>query len=134
MEAGAQLSNDSSVEIRLNARSHALCRCLTNLIDNALKYGVIEVVIAIDVLRTEVIIGVRAHGPGIPMDEIDKVFEPFYRIESSHSRDTCGPVWAWRSLARLRLLMAAKSFWQIEQNGDSNLNCDCHGATASAQD
>jgi signal transduction histidine kinase len=33
---------------------------------------------------------VRDHGPGIPAPELEKVFEPFYRLEGSRSRDTGG--------------------------------------------
>ena len=35
-------------------------------------------------------IRVRDHGPGIPEGEIEKVFEPFYRLEGSRSRETGG--------------------------------------------
>jgi signal transduction histidine kinase len=35
-------------------------------------------------------IRVRDHGPGIPESEIIRVFEPFYRVEGSRSRDTGG--------------------------------------------
>ena len=38
-------------------------------------------------------------GPGIPADQLDQVFEPFYRIEGSRSRDT-GGVGLGLSLAR----------------------------------
>ena len=66
-----------------------LKRCLSNLIDNAVLYGQrAEVMVeeGTDVLT----IRVRDHGPGIPESEIDKVFEPFYRLEGSRSRDTGG--------------------------------------------
>ena len=33
---------------------------------------------------------VRHRGPGIPEAELDKVFEPFYRLESSRNRETGG--------------------------------------------
>lgn len=92
MEAGAQLSIDSSVEIRLNARPHALRRCLTNLIDNALKYGVIEVVIAIEVLQTEVIIGVRDHGTGIPWMKLIRYLNRFIVLKAPIAEILAGPV------------------------------------------
>jgi signal transduction histidine kinase len=36
------------------------------------------------------VIRVRDRGPGIPEGELERVFEPFYRIESSRGRDTGG--------------------------------------------
>lgn len=71
------------------ARPQALKRCLTNLIDNAFKYGDAAHVCVVDddeCLR----ITVSDRGPGIPADELERVFEPFYRLESSRSRETGG--------------------------------------------
>jgi signal transduction histidine kinase len=36
------------------------------------------------------VIRVRDQGPGIPEAELERVFEPFYRLEASRSRDTGG--------------------------------------------
>ena len=90
VEAGARLTLNSVGSLRLNARPHALRRCLGNLMDNAIKYGVDEVSITIEASESELNIFVRDRGPGIPVDELDKVFEPFYRLETSRSRDTGG--------------------------------------------
>ncbi len=71
-----------------SARPQALKRCLTNLVANAVKFGG-RADIAIDdgeALR----IRVRDQGPGVPPDELERVFEPFYRLESSRNRDTGG--------------------------------------------
>jgi signal transduction histidine kinase len=35
-------------------------------------------------------IAIRDRGPGIPPEQLSHVFEPFYRIESSRSRETGG--------------------------------------------
>lgn len=73
----------------LCCRPLALKRCLTNLIDNALKYGQCAEIAVMD--RPErLILTIRDHGPGIPGTELERVFEPFYRLESSRSRDTGG--------------------------------------------
>jgi signal transduction histidine kinase len=36
------------------------------------------------------LIWVRDHGPGIPDTQLEEVFEPFYRVEASRSRETGG--------------------------------------------
>jgi signal transduction histidine kinase len=69
--------------------AQALKRCLRNLIDNAVQYGKsarIRVEDSAAMLR----ISVRDEGPGIPEGELERVFEPFHRLEGSRSRDTGG--------------------------------------------
>lgn len=45
------------------------------------------------------IIRIRDRGPGIPERDLERVFEPFYRLEGSRSRDTGGTGWGL-SIAR----------------------------------
>lgn len=71
------------------ARPLALKRCLANLLDNAIKYGGRARVI-LDDGAAQVRIRIADDGPGIPADELEKVFEPFYRLEVSRSRETGG--------------------------------------------
>ncbi len=66
----------------------ALKRCLTNLISNATKFG--GGVSAQVEDGSAVVIRVRDEGPGIPPEHLARVFEPFYRVESSRNRDTGG--------------------------------------------
>ena len=66
-----------------------LRRCISNLVDNAVLYGK-RAQIRIEEGSAELTLRVRDHGPGIPESEIAKVFEPFYRLESSRSRETGG--------------------------------------------
>ncbi|WP_137173096.1 ATP-binding protein [Massilia sp. HP4] len=71
-------------------RPHALKRILGNLVDNGLKYaGEVEVSVQ-QLVDGELAIVVRDFGPGIPEAELEKVFEPFYRLEASRNRDTGG--------------------------------------------
>ncbi len=70
-------------------RPIALKRKFTNLINNGIRYGG-EVFVSIFNRHKLIFIKIEDRGPGIPIDEIDKVFEPFYRAESSRSRDTGG--------------------------------------------
>lgn len=70
-------------------RPKTLSRLLGNLVDNALKFGG-DAEVVLDAADTLPIIRVRDHGPGIPESELEKVLEPFYRLESSRNRETGG--------------------------------------------
>ena len=72
----------------VTAKSQALKRCLTNLIANAVKFGTRADVHVED--GADLVIRVRDRGPGIPEEELERVFEPFYRLESSRNRDSGG--------------------------------------------
>jgi signal transduction histidine kinase len=70
-------------------RPTALKRALTNLIENAIKYGKTAHA-AINLTPKAIEIMIDDEGPGIPESELLRVFEPFYRVEGSRSRDTGG--------------------------------------------
>lgn len=71
------------------AQPLALKRCIENLVNNAIRYGKTAVVKLID-SADQLIITVTDDGPGIPERHLQAVFEPFYRVEGSRSRDTGG--------------------------------------------
>jgi signal transduction histidine kinase len=64
-------------------------RALRNLIDNALKYGG-SARVSVGSAEGEVRIEVADDGPGLSNEELGLVLEPFYRVESSRSRETGG--------------------------------------------
>jgi signal transduction histidine kinase len=88
-DAGQAVTVSGKTQASLMARPIALRRCLTNLIDNAVKYGQSAHVTA-GIEGALIVIRIKDNGPGIPASELEKVFEPFYRLESSRSRDTGG--------------------------------------------
>ena len=66
---------------------------LKNLLSNALRYspeaeGPVE--LDIDKEGDELVFTVRDHGPGIPLEQADRISEPFYRGDPSRTRDTGG--------------------------------------------
>jgi hypothetical protein len=74
----------------VRARPLALKRGLANLIGNALKYGEAAAVTLQEPVRGIVRIDIDDKGPGIPPAEMERVFEPFRRLETSRNRETGG--------------------------------------------
>jgi signal transduction histidine kinase len=70
-------------------RAQALRRCLQNLLDNALAYGQRADITVRDEGPT-VNVAIADHGPGIPERDIERVFDPFFRVESSRNRNSGG--------------------------------------------
>ncbi|WP_293604207.1 ATP-binding protein [Polaromonas sp. UBA4122] len=66
-----------------------LKRCLVNLIDNAVLYGG-QATVTVEDTPLSLTLRVIDDGPGIAEAELEKVFEPFYRLEGSRSRQTGG--------------------------------------------
>lgn len=68
----------------------ALRRVVTNLVDNALKYGDTARLTLKPVDERWLAIEIDDRGPGIPEHELEAVLQPFYRLESSRNRHTGG--------------------------------------------
>ncbi|WP_300514241.1 ATP-binding protein [Aliiroseovarius sp.] len=82
-----QLEGENSYEARI--RPKALRRALRNVIENAHRYGGATLV-AHRARRDEFVISVEDEGPGIPAPELERVFDPFFRLEKSRSLETGG--------------------------------------------
>jgi signal transduction histidine kinase len=87
-EMGAPFQVQGRARLLYAGKPMALKRCLTNLISNATKFGGGVSVQVED--GSAVLIHIRDQGPGIPPEHLARVFEPFYRVESSRNRDTGG--------------------------------------------
>lgn len=73
----------------LRAQASALRRCISNLLDNAVRYGgAARVRLTHDAQGVCVVVLDR--GPGIPEAELAQVLQPFYRVEASRNRNTGG--------------------------------------------
>jgi signal transduction histidine kinase len=87
-EMNAEVSIEGYATRSILGKPQALRRCLTNLIANAVKFGSRAAIVVED--GSSLMVRVRDDGPGIPEDQLERVFEPFYRLESSRNRDTGG--------------------------------------------
>jgi len=88
-ELGARVAIAGQAVDPVSVKPRALKRCLTNLLENAVKFGS-KADLIIEDRAAALVIRVRDDGPGIPAHALEQVFEPFFRLESSRSRDTGG--------------------------------------------
>jgi signal transduction histidine kinase len=72
-----------------SGKSEGLKRALQNLLDNAVRYGR-DAEIVIEDQTDALNIVVRDRGPGVPEEQLERVFEPFYRLEASRNPGTGG--------------------------------------------
>jgi len=88
-ETGAATEVESGEKVILEGDPMALRRLFSNLLENAVKFGGRA---RTRVFREEAnaVVEIEDDGPGIPPQDTEKVFEPFYRREPSRSRQTGG--------------------------------------------
>ncbi|MGR8931307.1 MAG: sensor histidine kinase, partial [Gammaproteobacteria bacterium] len=83
------------VETRLKIDPDHLTQIMINLVDNGIKFSAKQtnkrIEISCDALRDKTaVFGVRDYGPGIPNDQMKKIFKLFYRSENELTRETVG--------------------------------------------
>lgn len=88
-DLGGEVELAEGAPVTLRCRPDSLRRALRNLIENALRYGR-RARLRIESARHEVHVIIEDEGPGIPAEMLERVFEPFVRVEGSRSRETGG--------------------------------------------
>ena len=73
-----------SERVYFNGRKNLIKRSINNLIDNALKYGK-NINVDLSKKNTNIFIKIEDDGPGIPENEYDNVFKPFYKIDKGRA-------------------------------------------------
>lgn len=83
-ETGQAVTLAGSISGAFSGRPQSLRRCLENLVSNALRYGE-RAAISVHEAGNEFVIRVRDTGPGIPDAELERVFDPYYRLDTARS-------------------------------------------------
>ena len=78
------VSSNLPPRIYINGRKNLIKRCINNLIDNAIKYAD-KINVALTKSNNNLFIKIDDNGPGIPKNEYDNVFKPFYKIDKGRT-------------------------------------------------
>jgi signal transduction histidine kinase len=90
-ELGHEADTDNAHGLQLHGSPRLLRRLLRNLLENARRYsdGVVTLALAQGggTAQPTAVIRVNDHGPGVPLDQRERIFEPFYRLPGASERD-----------------------------------------------
>jgi len=90
--AGADVRVAIGEELWVKGEAGLLCRAVSNLVRNAVKYAGDAGPVEIEAERVggEVALTISDHGPGVPEGVVGQIFDPFYRVDVSRARETGG--------------------------------------------
>jgi two-component system sensor histidine kinase CpxA len=83
---------EGTAKAALNGNRELLRSAIENVLRNAVRYSPNDANVDVSVARSDsgVLILIRDRGPGVPDSELERIFEPFYRVAESRDRDTGG--------------------------------------------
>ena len=90
LESTVKKYNNKNITIKItkrtyiNARKNLIQRCVNNLIDNSIKYAN-NINIELEKIKNNIIIIIDDDGIGIPKNEYNNIFKPFYKIDKSRN-------------------------------------------------
>jgi signal transduction histidine kinase len=88
-ELGQSVAFTAGERVTYRCRPDGLRRTIRNLVENAVRYaGHADVRLVATNSTVEIV--VEDNGPGIPLDKVEEVFAPFFRLEASRSCETGG--------------------------------------------
>lgn len=91
-EKGVRLTDRAAEGCRVLATRDEIHQVIYNLTDNAVKYSGSSGVVRVELRREggDVVLTVADNGPGIPEEDLPRVFERFYRVDKARSRAAGG--------------------------------------------
>jgi signal transduction histidine kinase len=89
-DAGAAVALEAPGRLVLPLKRTAMRRAVGNLIENAASHGGGKVTVSVRKEGSEAVVDVADRGPGIPVEALERVLDPFVRLEPSRNRATGG--------------------------------------------
>jgi two-component system OmpR family sensor kinase len=89
---GCKVELRGAAQGALHGNRELLRSAIENVLRNAVRYSPPGAAVDVTVERSEagLAIVVRDRGPGVPASDLERIFEPFYRVAESRDRDTGG--------------------------------------------
>ena len=90
---GCQVHLTGAAQAKLRGNRELLSSAIENVLRNAVRYSPENQPVEVSVLHRDapgVSIVIRDRGPGVPAGDLERIFEPFYRVAESRDRDTGG--------------------------------------------
>lgn len=114
-----------NIEIKLDnhlntvsADSSLLCRAIENLTTNACRHAKSQVLITSQIVDSMYVISIKDDGSGVPIEHQYKIFEPFYRIDSSRNIKSGGTGLGLSIVDRIMKFHSGKSTYKLLDNSD----------------
>ncbi|GAB3924285.1 sensor histidine kinase [Larkinella terrae] len=91
-QTSLKIKTDQPGAVLVKADPQRITQVLTNLIENAIKYGNDggKVLVSFEAEKKHYNVLVRDNGPGIPPEHLNRIFERFYRVDKSRSKERGG--------------------------------------------
>ena len=111
-----KVRHDGAARAALDGNRDLVRSAIENVLRNAVRYSPEGAPVDVSVTRTEsdVLILIRDRGPGVPAGDLERIFEPFYRVAESRDRDSGGE---GIGLAITAQVMKAHGGWAKANNG-----------------
>jgi len=85
---GCEVRLSGATRSRVNGNPELLGSAIENVLRNAVRYSPVGGAVEVDCVGRSIV--VRDQGPGVPPGELERIFEPFYRVAESRDRDSGG--------------------------------------------
>ena len=96
-EFGTEIKRIEAVTIepcQIFVDTRLIHRAIENIVRNALHYSPADQKVSVSLqyndARNHIFIDIIDHGPGVPEDQLEKIFNPFYRVDTSRTKKTGG--------------------------------------------
>ncbi|KZX56264.1 two-component system sensor histidine kinase CpxA [Vibrio sp. HI00D65] len=89
-QMGKELTFSEIPERSISGNPKLLMSALDNITRNAIYYGKDQVDVQFHVVQDQLTICVNDNGDGVPDDELDSIFRPFYRVSTARDRNSGG--------------------------------------------